>query len=271
MREPRRDRRHRARVLGAWAYVTWLPCVVIAPTRLQIGLPSRTPTVTRMRSDLVAGLQERSADFEISVAAYPEVHPEASDAAIADLENLKRKLDAGATRAITQFFFDADRVPALSATCCASSRDRRSPIIPGILPITRFPQLQNASLTACGASVPDWLARMRFAGLEEDDAETRQTDRRKRSPSISGEAARAPRASRTFHFYTLNRSELDVRHLSCARGARDGRSRLRTPPEKIMSTGKKESDASVCCASEQRILAPRRCHGHDDPGGTALT
>ena len=118
-------------------------------------------------SDLVEGLK-KIGDFEISVAAYPEVHPEAPNA-LFDLENLKRKLDAGANRAITQFFFDVDVFLRFRDLCATAGID--SPIVPGILPITRFPQLEKFA-AACGASVPDWL-RQWFAGLDED-AETRQ-------------------------------------------------------------------------------------------------
>ena len=150
-------------------------------------------------SDLVEGLR-KVADFDISVAAYPEVHPEAPNANF-DLDNLKRKLDAGASRAITQFFFDSDVFLRFRDRCGAAGIESR--IVPGILPITRFPQLERfASL--CGASVPDWL-RDRFAGLE-DDAETRQLI----AASVAIEQVRHLQAEGidNFHFYTLNRSEL---------------------------------------------------------------
>lgn len=152
-------------------------------------------------SDLVAGLK-KVADFDISVAAYPEVHPEAPSA-LFDLENLKRKFDAGANRAITQFFFDVDaflRFRDLVATAGIESS-----IVPGILPITRFPQLQRFA-EQCGASVPEWLHE-RFAGLE-DDAETRQMI----AANIAIEQARRLQTEgiSEFHFYTLNRSELTV-------------------------------------------------------------
>ena len=118
-------------------------------------------------ADLVAGLKN-VADFDISIAAYPEVHPEAPNP-LFDLDNLKRKLDAGATRAITQFFFDTSVFLRFRDLAVAAGID--SPIVPGILPITRFPQLTRFA-ESCGASVPDWL-RERFAGLD-DDEETRQ-------------------------------------------------------------------------------------------------
>ena len=150
-------------------------------------------------ADLVAGLR-KVADFDISVAAYPEVHPEATNA-IADLDNLRRKLDAGATRAITQFFFDVDKFLRFRDLCTAAGIE--SSIVPGILPITRFPQLQRFA-EQCGASVPEWLSQ-RFAGLE-DDAETRQMI----AASVAIEQVRKLQAEgiSEFHFYTLNRSEL---------------------------------------------------------------
>lgn len=150
-------------------------------------------------SDLVAGLR-KIADFDISVAAYPEVHPEAPNADF-DLDNLKRKLDAGATRAITQFFFDVDLYLNFRDRCAAAGIE--SSIVPGILPITRFPQLERFA-EMCGASVPDWL-RDRFAGLD-DDAETRGMI----AASVAIEQVRLleKEGIDEFHFYTLNRSEL---------------------------------------------------------------
>jgi len=150
-------------------------------------------------SDLVTGLK-KVADFDISVAAYPEVHPEALNP-LSDLENLKRKIDAGASRAITQFFFDTDvylRFRDLTAAAGIGTA-----IVPGILPITRFPQLQRFA-EQCGATVPGWLHE-RFAGLE-DDAETRQMI----AANVAIEQVRRLQAEgvNEFHFYTLNRSEL---------------------------------------------------------------
>ena len=150
-------------------------------------------------ADLVAGLK-RVADFDISVAAYPEVHPEAPDE-VFDLDNLKRKLDAGASRAITQFFFDTGLFLDFRDRCAGAGIE--SSIVPGILPITRFPQLKRFA-RQCGASVPDWLAE-RFDGLD-DDPETR----RMIAASVAIEQVRALQAEGVdeFHFYTLNRSEL---------------------------------------------------------------
>ncbi len=150
-------------------------------------------------SELVACLKS-VADFDISVAAYPEVHPEATSPQ-ADLENLKRKLDAGASRAITQFFFEPDVYLRFRDRCAAAGIE--SHIVPGILPITRLPQLTRFA-DACGASIPEWL-RERFGGLD-DDAETRQMI----AASIAIEQVRALKNEGVaeFHFYTLNRSEL---------------------------------------------------------------
>ncbi len=150
-------------------------------------------------ANLVEGLR-KVGDFDISVAAYPEVHPEAPDADF-DLDNLKRKLDAGASRAITQFFFDSDTFLRFRDRCGAIGIE--SAIVPGILPITRFPQLERFA-SMCGASVPDWL-RDRFDGLD-DDAETRQLI----AASVAIEQVRRLQSEgiEDFHFYTLNRSEL---------------------------------------------------------------
>ncbi len=150
-------------------------------------------------SDLVAGLRE-VAEFDISVAAYPEVHPEAPDADF-DLDNLKRKLEAGASRAITQFFFDADLFLRFRDRCATAGIE--SQIVPGILPITRFPQLERFA-DMCGATVPDWL-RQRFVGLD-DDEQTRQMI----AASVAIEQVRTleKEGIENFHFYTLNRSEL---------------------------------------------------------------
>jgi len=150
-------------------------------------------------ADLVEGLK-RVADFDISVAAYPEVHPEAPNP-LYDLDNLKRKLDAGASRAITQFFFDVDVF--LRFRDLAAAAGIESAIVPGILPITRFPQLENFA-ARCGASVPRWL-RDRFDGLE-NDAETRQMI----AASVAIDQVHTLQAEglSEFHFYTLNRSEL---------------------------------------------------------------
>ena len=150
-------------------------------------------------ADLVEGLK-KVADFDITVAAYPEVHPEARTAED-DLDNLKRKLDAGASRAITQFFFDVDLYFRFRDRCARAGIE--SEIVPGILPITRFPQLQYFA-EQCGATVPDWL-KDRFDGLE-DDADTRKLIAA--SVAIEQVARLRKEGVDEFHFYTLNRYEL---------------------------------------------------------------
>lgn len=150
-------------------------------------------------ADLVAGLKTVGA-FDISVAAYPETHPQAPSAAV-DLDNLKRKIDAGATRAITQFFFDADVYLRFRDRCHAAGI--AVSIVPGILPITRFPQITRFA-AVCGATIPRWLEQ-RFAGLE-DDAETRRLIAA--SIAIDQVQTLQRHGVEEFHFYTLNRAEL---------------------------------------------------------------
>ncbi len=152
-------------------------------------------------ADLVAGLKRRH-DFEISVAAYPEKHPEAENFD-AEIDNLKRKRDAGAARAITQFFFETEDF--LRYRDLMDQAGLKMPIVPGILPVTNFASMARFA-ARCGASVPDAVAA-RFEGLE-NDLEAR-----------SGVAAamaveqcmRLQREGVTaFHFYTLNRAELTI-------------------------------------------------------------
>ncbi|MEL6198969.1 MAG: methylenetetrahydrofolate reductase [Pseudomonadota bacterium] len=150
-------------------------------------------------ADLVAGLRSIG-DFDISVAAYPEVHPEARSARD-DLDNLKRKVDAGANRAITQFFFSADHFLRFRDACADSGID--VPIVPGILPITRFSQMLRFA-GMCGTEVPDWLHE-RFVGLD-DDPETRNLI----AASVAIDLVNQLRDEgvQDFHFYTLNRAGL---------------------------------------------------------------
>ena len=150
-------------------------------------------------SDLVGGLKS-VADFEISVAAYPEVHPEAKNAD-ADLNNLKAKIDAGANRAITQSFFDMEAFLRFRDRC--ASTGIKASIVPGLLPIISLPQLMRfAQRTAM--SVPDWL-KHRLEGLD-NDADTR----RMIAASVAIEQVQqlAREGVDEFHFYTLNRAEL---------------------------------------------------------------
>jgi len=152
-------------------------------------------------ADLVAGLK-RVADFEISVAAYPETHPAARSPGH-DLDNLKAKLDAGASRAITQFFFDVEVFLRFRDRAARSRID--VPLVPGILPVTNFAQLRRMA-AACGASIPAWMGA-HFEGLD-DDPDTRRLV----AASLAAEQCRRLQANGVpeFHFYTLNRADLLV-------------------------------------------------------------
>ena len=150
-------------------------------------------------ADLVAGIK-RFADLEVSVSAYPEKHPD-SPTVEADLDMLAAKVDAGASRAITQFFFDSDhyfryleRVRARGITI---------PIVPGILPVQNFKQMRVFA-ERCGTSVPDWLAD-RFAGLDADAA-----TRKLIAAAVAAEQVLdlVDRGVTDFHFYTMNRADL---------------------------------------------------------------
>ena len=151
-------------------------------------------------SDLVASIKRNHPDMEVSVSAYPEKHPE-SASIDADIDALKAKVDAGATRAITQFFFDndlyyryLDRVRAAGITI---------PIVPGILPVQNFKLAKNFA-TRAGASIPDWL-EAKFEGLD-DDADTR---RLVAATVAAGQVQKlAKQGVENFHFYTMNRADL---------------------------------------------------------------
>ena len=150
-------------------------------------------------SDLVTLLKE-VADFDISVAAYPEVHPEAKSAQ-ADLLNLKRKVDAGANRAITQFFFDVESYLRFRDRCVSAGIDVE--IIPGILPVSNFKQAKKfADMT--NVRIPAWMAQM-FDGLD-DDAETRKLVGANLAMDMVKILSRE--GVKDFHFYTLNRAEM---------------------------------------------------------------
>ena len=148
---------------------------------------------------LTAGLK-RVAPFEVSVAAYPEAHPDSADLA-ADLDNLRAKIDAGADRAITQFFFEAETFfrfrDAVAAAGIAAE------IVPGIMPVSTFAAIQRMS-AMCGTAVPEWMGRL-FEGLEELPAARQLV-----AATIAAELCRKLYAGgvRQFHFYTLNRAEL---------------------------------------------------------------
>jgi methylenetetrahydrofolate reductase (NADPH) len=168
---------------------------------LDRGRYSPHPGGYRYAADLVAGLK-RVADFEVSVAAFPETHPEA-ESAETDLDNLKRKIDAGAARAITQFFFDTEVY--LRFVERARARGITVPIVPGILPVSNVAQTRKFA-AQCGATLPTWMAGL-FEGLD-DDPETRRLV----AASIAIEQCRLLQAEgvREFHFYTLNRADLAV-------------------------------------------------------------
>lgn len=150
-------------------------------------------------AELVAGLKKRH-DFEISVSAYPEVHPEARDAS-ADLDALKAKLDAGATRGITQFFFEPDTFLRFRDRVGAAGISAE--IVPGILPVVNFANLQRMA-GPCGTEVPAWMARL-FEGLDDKPAARQLV-----AASVAAEQCRRlyDGGVRHFHFYTLNRAEL---------------------------------------------------------------
>lgn len=149
--------------------------------------------------DLVGGLR-RIAEFDISVAAYPEFHPD-SPSPEADIDNLKRKIDAGATRAITQYFFDTDVFLRFRDRAAAAGIS--VPVIPGILPVTNFAKVIEFS-ARCGASVPAWMADL-FDGLD-NDPETRKFV----AVSVADDQCRKLQSEgiNNFHFYTLNRADL---------------------------------------------------------------
>jgi methylenetetrahydrofolate reductase (NADPH) len=149
--------------------------------------------------ELVAGIR-RAGEFEISVAAFPERHPE-SASIDQDIDALKRKIDAGASRAITQFFFENDLYFRFLDR--VRSRGIDIPIVPGILPVQNFKQAKNFAERA-GASMPGWLAD-RFEGLDDDIATRKLVAAAVATEQVLGLAAQGVK---DFHFYTMNRAEL---------------------------------------------------------------
>jgi methylenetetrahydrofolate reductase (NADPH) len=150
-------------------------------------------------ADLVAGIK-RAADLEVSVSAYPEKHPDSPNVE-ADIDMLKAKVDAGAGRAMTQFFFENDSYFRYLDRVRARGID--IPIVPGILPVQNFKQTRNFA-ARCGASVPPWLAD-RFEGLDEDVA-----TRKLIAAAVAAEQVLdlVERGVTDFHFYTMNRADL---------------------------------------------------------------
>ena len=150
-------------------------------------------------ADLVRGLKQ-VAPFEISVAAYPESHPDSLNRA-ADLDNLWRKIDAGADRAITQFFFSPDNFFRFRDQAASMGIDAE--IVPGILPVSNVAQTRKFA-GACGASIPPWMDRL-FEGLDDLPA-ARQLVAATVAAELCGQLYQG--GVRHFHFYTLNRAEL---------------------------------------------------------------
>jgi methylenetetrahydrofolate reductase (NADPH) len=151
-------------------------------------------------ADLVAGIKRLAPEIDVSVSAYPEKHPDSPDVA-ADIDMLKAKVDAGATRAMTQFFFENDQYFRYLDRVRAAGIN--VPIVPGILPVQNFKQTRNFAART-GASVPDWLAE-RFDGLD-DDAATRKLI----AAAVAAEQVLdlVDRGVTDFHFYTMNRADL---------------------------------------------------------------
>ncbi|WP_093298292.1 methylenetetrahydrofolate reductase [Sphingomonas sp. NFR04] len=150
-------------------------------------------------ADLVAGLR-RLHPFEISVSAYPECHPD-SPSPEADLDNLKRKIDAGANRAITQFFFEAETF--LRFRDRAAAAGIHAEIVPGIMPVMNYASVVKMS-AMCGTDVPAWMEKL-FEGLDEHPSARQLV-----TATLTAELCRKLYAGgvRQFHFYTLNRAEL---------------------------------------------------------------
>lgn len=152
--------------------------------------------------ELVTGLKQ-IADFDISVAAYPEGHPDRRSER-EELDYLKRKVDAGASRIITQFVFDTDVHLRFRDKLAREGIDH-VPLVPGIMPITSFKGIKNFS-AMCGATIPDWLEEA-FDGLDEDPEQRKLV-----AASIAAEQCCRLRVEGfdNFHFYTLNKAELPV-------------------------------------------------------------
>jgi methylenetetrahydrofolate reductase (NADPH) len=157
------------------------------------------PDGYRDAAELVAGLK-KVAPFDISVAAYPEIHPDSSSRHF-DLENLKRKIDAGADRAISQFFFSPDCFLRFRDEAAAAGIDIE--IVPGILPVSNVATTRRFAQT-CGAAIPEWLDQL-FEGLD-DLPSARQLIAATVAAELCGQLYAG--GVRCFHFYTLNRAEL---------------------------------------------------------------
>jgi methylenetetrahydrofolate reductase (NADPH) len=151
-------------------------------------------------AELIASIKRRHPDIEVSVSAYPEKHPESRDFD-ADIDTLAAKVDAGASRAITQVFFDNDLY--LRYLDRVRGRGIKIPIVPGIMPMHNFKQARNF-VTRAGTTVPSWLAE-KFEGLD-DDPDTRKLVA---ATVVAGQVQKlAKHGVDTFHFYTMNRADL---------------------------------------------------------------
>jgi methylenetetrahydrofolate reductase (NADPH) len=167
------------------------------------------PDGYRDAAELVAGLK-KVAPFDISVAAYPEIHPDSSSRRF-DLENLKRKIDAGADRAISQFFFSPDCFLRFRDEAAAAGIDIE--IVPGILPVSNVATTRRFAQT-CGAAIPEWLDDL-FEGLD-DLPSARQLIAATVAAELCGQLYAG--GVRCFHFYTLNRAELSYAICHLLRG-----------------------------------------------------
>ena len=158
------------------------------------------PDGYKTSAELVESIRKRFPDIEVSVSAYPEKHPESADFD-ADIDTLQAKVDAGASRAITQVFFDNDLYFRYLDRVRARGID--IPVVPGIMPMHNFKQAR-AFVTRAGTSVPDWLAE-KFEGLD-DDPDTRKLVA---ATVAAGQVQKlAKHGVDTFHFYTMNRADL---------------------------------------------------------------
>jgi methylenetetrahydrofolate reductase (NADPH) len=158
------------------------------------------PDGYKTSSDLVEGIRKRHPDIEVSVSAYPEKHPDARDFD-ADIDTLKAKVDAGATRAITQVFFDNDLY--LRYLDKVRARGIDVPVVPGIMPMHNFKQARNF-VTRTGTTVPDWFAE-KFDGLDEDPESRKLVA----ATLVAGQVQKlAKHGVDNFHFYTMNRADL---------------------------------------------------------------
>ncbi len=187
-------------IARTWAGAGVSRVVALRGDMPNVGAPFRPhPQGYRDAADLIAGLR-RIADFDITAAAYPETHPDSASLQ-ADLDNLKRKVDAGASKLITQYFFDAETF--LRFRDRATKAGITTPIVPGILPITNFAKILAFS-KRCGATVPAWLAE-RFQGLDHEPqlrAMVAVTTASQLCRELLAEGVRA------LHFYTLNQAAL---------------------------------------------------------------